>query len=93
MTPDLSHELDLETVFEAVGTEAEMEAMAVQSILEGSGLSAVLVGSSSLPTLPFQVQVPRDQVEAARQRINEARAAGPAAAEEASQARSMLPAS
>src|SRR6266545_3738864 len=34
---DPSHEMDLETVFEMVGTEAEMEAIAVQSLLQANG--------------------------------------------------------
>lgn len=86
MTPDTSHQLDLESVFEAIGTEAEMEAIALQSMLEASGFDAVVVGSSALPNLPFKVQVPRDQVEAARKRVEEAKAAGPAGAEEAENA-------
>jgi len=86
MTPDTSHQLDPESVFEAIGTEAEMEAIALQSMLEASGFDAVVVGSSSLPNLPFKVQVPRDQAEAARKRMEEAKAAGPAGAEEAENA-------
>jgi hypothetical protein len=83
MTPDTSHELDLETIFEGIGTEAEMEAIAIQSMLEASGFAAVVVGSSALPTLPFAVQVPREQAEDARKRLEEAKAAGAAGAEEA----------
>lgn len=81
-----SHELDLESVFESSGAEAEMEAVAVHSLLEAAGIPAVIVGSSSLPNLPFEVQVPHDHVEDARRRIAEAEAAGPAAAEEAERA-------
>lgn len=83
---DPSHELDLETVFQAVGTEAEMEAIAVQSVLVSNGIEVVLMGSSSLPTFPFEVRVPHEQAEQARQLIEEARASGPAAAEEAERA-------
>ena len=81
-----SHTLDQETVFSATGTTAEMEATNIKAILDANGIESVLVGSSSLPTLPFEVQVARDHVERARQVIDEARAAGPAAAEEAEQA-------
>ncbi len=81
-----SHELDLESVFEAVGVEGEMEAMAVHSLLVAAEIPAVMVGSSSLPNLPFEVQVPHDHVAEARRRIAEAEAAGPAAADEAEQA-------
>jgi hypothetical protein len=80
---DPSHELDLETVYSSIGAEAEMEALALQSVLEANGIPTVLEGSSTLPNLPFSVKVPRDHVEAALQRIKEAQAAGPAAAEEA----------
>ena len=80
MEPDTSHGLDLVPVFEALGTEAEMEAMAIHSMLQASDIPAVLVGSSSLPNLPFQVMVPQDHVELAQARMKEAQAAGPAAA-------------
>lgn len=85
-TGDPSHEMDLEPVFQAVGTEAEMEAMAVHSILEANGIEAVLIGSQSLPTFPFEVRVPHEQAEEAKRLIEEARASGPAAAEEAEKA-------
>src|SRR5216684_519360 len=52
---DPSHELDLETIFEARGIEAEMEAIGIRSVLEAAGIPAVLEGSSSLPMLPFAV--------------------------------------
>lgn len=80
---DSSHELDLEPVFSSLGAEAEMEVIAIQSLLEANGVTVVMVGSSSLPNLPFEVKVPRDQVNQALRLIEEARAAGPAAAEEA----------
>ena len=81
-----SHTLDQETVFSATGTTAEMEATNIKAILDANGINCVLVGSSSLPNLPFEVQVARDDIERAQQVIAEARAAGPAAAEEAEQA-------
>lgn len=63
-----------------------MEAIAVQSVLEANGIEAVLMGSSSLPTFPFEVRVPHDQAGEARKLIDEARASGPAGAEEAERA-------
>lgn len=83
MEPDTSHDLDLVAVFEALGTEAEMEAIAIHSILQANEIPAVLVGSSSLPNLPFQVKVPQDQVEQAQACLKEAKAAGPLGADEA----------
>lgn len=80
---DPSHELDLETVFEAQGAEGEMEALAVHSMLVSSGIDAVLSGSSTLPNLPFAVQVPHDRAEEALRVIAEAEEGGAAAADEA----------
>jgi hypothetical protein len=80
---DPSHELDLVTLFSSGNHDAEMEATSVQSLMEANGIPAVLVGSSALPVLEFQVQVPRAQLEEARQILSEARAAGPEAAAEA----------
>jgi hypothetical protein len=80
---DASEAMDLETVLTFDTNDAEMEAMAVKGLLEASGIPAVVVGSSSLPSLPFEVRVPRETLETARASIAEARAAGPAAAEAA----------
>ena len=78
---DPSHALDMVTIAELEGGTGELEALAIQSILDASGINAVLVGSSSLPSLRFNVQVPREDVDRARAAIEEATAAGPAAAE------------
>ncbi|HUQ95132.1 MAG TPA: hypothetical protein VM120_25870 [Bryobacteraceae bacterium] len=80
---DPSHELDLVTIFESQGAEAESEAMALEGVLKANDIPVVLVGSSTLPNLPFMIQVPTEMVEVANATIKEARAAGPAAAEEA----------
>ncbi|MCS7026864.1 MAG: VOC family protein [Bryobacteraceae bacterium] len=82
---DASHELDLEPVFTAVGADAELEALAIHSMLEANGVHAVVVGSSALPNLPFEVRVPSEERDLALRLIEEAKAAGPAAAEEAEQ--------
>jgi hypothetical protein len=80
---DTSHELDMETLFSSSNHDAEMEAMAIHSILQASGVPSVLVGSSTLPNLAFEVQVPREDLEEAQRILAEAQAAGPAAAAEA----------
>jgi len=80
---DDSPGLDLETVFQAVGTLAEMQALGIKSVLEGNGIATVLVGDSVLPYLPFEVKVARDQVERAHELIAEAQSLGAAAADEA----------
>lgn len=83
---DPSHELDLETVFDAVGATAEMEAIGIRGVLDANGVSCVLVGPSVYPNLRFLVRVPKKDVDRAQQVLAEARAAGPAAAEEAQRA-------
>ena len=80
---DNSSELDLETIYHADGTLAEVESMEIKNLLEASGIAAVVVGNSVLPTMSFEVRVARDQVERAREVVNEAQAGGPMAAEEA----------
>lgn len=80
---DTSHELDMVTLFSSSNHDAEMEAMAIHSILQASGIPSVLVGSSTLPNLAFQVQVPSENLEEAQGTLAEAQAAGPAAAAEA----------
>lgn len=80
---DDSSQLDLETIYHADGTLAEVESMEIKNLLEANGIAAVVVGNSVLPTMSFEVRVARDQVERARETITEAQAGGPAAAEEA----------
>jgi hypothetical protein len=76
------HEIDLETIFHAEGSStAEIEALAIKELLESNGIGTVLVGDSVLPNLPFEIKVPREQADRARQLIAEAERAGPAAAE------------
>jgi hypothetical protein len=80
---DDSPELDLETIYSAEGTTAEMEAVGVKALLESNGIEAVMVGNSVLPMLAFEVRVARDQVERARRIMSDAETSGPAAAAEA----------
>ena len=79
---DDSPELDLETVFRAVGTLAEMQAMSVKNLLESNDIAAVLVGDSVLPNFPFQVKVAREYAGRARRMIEEAESPGPVPADE-----------
>ncbi|HEV2689331.1 MAG TPA: DUF2007 domain-containing protein [Bryobacteraceae bacterium] len=80
---DDSPGLDLETIFQAIGTTAEMQADGIKNVLEANGIATVMVGDSVLPYLPFEVKVARDQAERARELIAEAQALGSAAADEA----------
>jgi hypothetical protein len=83
---DPSHELDLVTIFRALGADAELEAMALHNLLRANGIPAVMFGSSTLPNLPFAVKVPKDLLDESLRIIAQAKAAGPAAAEEAQRA-------
>jgi hypothetical protein len=80
---DNSHELDMVTLFSSSNHDAEMVSMAIHGILQASDIPSVLVGASTIPSLEFQVQVPRGDLERARQVVAEAEEAGPAAAAEA----------
>lgn len=82
-TENPSHDLDMVPIFSSMNHDAEMEAMALHSLLEANGIESAVVGPSSIPSVEFQVQVPRSQMEEAEKVLAEARAAGPAAAEEA----------
>jgi hypothetical protein len=77
---DNSESMDLETIAEV----SEVEALGIQSLLESGGVTTVvLVGDSVLPNFPFEVRVPREHAEQARQLIAQAEKGGPAAAAEA----------
>ncbi len=80
---DLSHDLDMVPVFVSEEPNAEMIAAEVRSILESQSIPSVIVSGSMFPNLPFEVRVPRAQLEEARQAIAAAEEAGPEAAEEA----------
>lgn len=83
---DPSHDLDLVTLFSSSNFDAEMEAAAIHSLLDANEIPSVLVGTAQIPSLEFQVQVPRTRVDEARRVLAEAAAAGPSAATEAEQA-------
>jgi hypothetical protein len=79
---DPSHELDMVTLYTATTIDSEMEAGVLTSLLESNGIPALVIGSP-VPSLGYQVQVPRDRAEEAARLIEEAQAAGPEAASEA----------
>jgi hypothetical protein len=82
-TENPGHELDMVTLFSSMNHDAEMEALALHSLLESNGIESAVVGPSTLPSVEFQVQVPRSQLEEAERVMAEAREAGPTAADEA----------
>jgi len=84
--PDVSEDLDMVPVFVSDASDAEMLATQIRSILEANEIPSVLVNSSAFPSLPYEIRVPRERLDEARQVIAAAEAAGPAAAEEAERA-------
>jgi hypothetical protein len=80
---DPSHDMDMVTLFSSSNHDAEMEAMAIHGILQSNNIPSILVGTSTIPVFEFQVQVPKEDLEAAGRVLADARAAGPAAAAEA----------
>jgi len=79
---DPSHDLDMAPLYDSMTIEAEMEAGVLSSLLESNGIPALVVGSP-IPSVGFQVRVPRMRLEEARRLVEEAEAAGPQAAAEA----------
>jgi hypothetical protein len=76
-----SHALDMVALWESSGIDAEVEADMIRGVLESNGIPALLAGGTSqFPNLGYQVLVPRGKVVEAERLIEEAKAAGPAAA-------------
>jgi hypothetical protein len=71
-----SHDLDFVSIFSAQGIEAEMEAISIQSVLEANGIPCTVIGSAQIPSLPFEVRVPKSRLEEARGLLEEVRQAG-----------------
>ena len=73
---DISHELDMVPVFSSSNHDGEMEAMNVHAILEANGIESLMVGPSTIPSLEFQVQVSKADLETAQRLLAEAQEAG-----------------
>jgi len=80
---NLADEQEMATLFSSMNHDAEMEAMALHGLLEANGIESFVVGPSTIPSVEFQVQVLRSRLEEAEKVMNDARAAGTSAAEEA----------
>ncbi len=78
---DNSTAMDLVEVYQGSGTTAEIEAMSVRAVLDAYQIPNVVSGGASMPNLPVVVKVPLSYEYQALQTLEEARAAGPAAAE------------
>jgi len=82
----MSDDLDMVVLFESSAVDAEMEVQNIHGLLEANGIPSMVVGTSMIPVLEFQVQVPRRRLEEARRLVEEARATGPQDAAEAEEA-------
>ncbi len=80
---DVNEGQEMVALFSSSNVDAEMEANNIHAILEAEGIPSILIGASVIPSLEFQVQVPRESLADAERILAEARAAGPAAAAEA----------
>jgi putative signal transducing protein len=75
--------MEMVTLFSSSNHDSEQEALAIHSLLESEDIPSVVVGPSVIPSLEFRVEVPRQNFQEAERILAEARAAGPAAADEA----------
>jgi hypothetical protein len=75
-----SHALDMVALWDSSNIDSEVEADMIRGVLDSNGIPTLLVGGPEFPNLGFQVLVPRGKVVEARRLIEEAQAAGPAAA-------------
>ena len=80
---DTSHDLDMVPIYMSQTIDAEPEADVIRGLLEANGVPAMVIRGMGLPSLGFEVQVPRARLEDAQRIIEEQRAAGPEAAAEA----------
>jgi hypothetical protein len=82
---DPSSVLDPVTIFRSAGTNVEAQAIAIEGMLRANGIQTIRVGAPSIPSLPFEIRVSKEQVERAQQLISEAESFGGAAADEEEQ--------
>jgi len=79
---DPSSDMDMVTLFSSSAVDGELEANNIHLVLEAAGIPSVVMGPSVIPSLEFQVQVPRAGAAEAERILEEARASGPEAAAE-----------
>lgn len=81
-----SHELDMVTLYRSPTAASEIEADIIRGILDSHGVPSLLTRAMGYPQLGFEVQVQRRNLSEAERLIEEAKAAGPAAAADAERA-------
>jgi hypothetical protein len=80
---DVSHDLDVVSLYSSQTFEAEMEVEVIRSILDANGIPSVLSSNPYSNVLGYELRVPRNRLDEARRVVEEQRAAGPEAAAEA----------
>jgi len=83
---DTSHDLDMVTLYRSSTAVSEIEADIIRGVLDSHGVPSMLTRAMGYPQLGFEVQVQRRNLREAERLIEEAKAAGPAAALEAERA-------
>lgn len=81
-----SHDLDMVSLYRSTTVDAEIEADIISGILDSHNIPTLKSRAMGYPSLGFEVLVPRERLRDAERLIEEAKAAGPAAALEAEQA-------
>jgi hypothetical protein len=81
-----SHELDTVALYLSSSVGAAAEADIIRGILDSQGIPSFKQGVAGYPSLGFEVLVRRSNLQQAEQLLEEAKAAGPAAALDAAQA-------
>ena len=71
----LSHDLDFVPIYNDQGIEAEMEAISIQSLLQANDIPCTIVGSQQIPSLPFDVRVPKSRMREALRLLKDMRQA------------------
>jgi len=79
---DPSHELDMAPLYFSQTIESDIEAEVIRGVLETNGITATVSGSP-VPSLGYQISVPRNRLDEALRVLAEQEAAGPEAAAEA----------
>ena len=78
-----SHELDMVPLYTSQTAIADVEAEVIRGILDANGFPAILIRAAGVPSLGYEIQVPRALLEEARQVVEEQRKMGPEGAAEA----------
>jgi len=83
---DTSHDLDMVPLYRSPTAASGIEADIIRGILDSHGIPSLLSRAMGYPQLGFEVQVQRRNFREAQRLIEEAKAAGPAAAVDAERA-------